>query len=159
MPFLFFFAAATAQLPSLSPDQLRDEVLAADAALFELVFERCDGRALRAMVTDDLEFYHDKAGVVARSGDAFAADAARNCAGWQEPGAWRSRRELVAQSARVEPIPGYGAIEEGDHRFYERKGDGPEKLAGTARFVQLWRRDADGWRLARVFSYAHKPAD
>ena len=86
-------------------------------------------------------------------------------AGWgltrdQAPLARRTCRlsldELVAGTLHVDPVPGYGAIEEGDHVFYERKGDGPEKLVGRAHFVQLWRKGEDGWRLARVLSYAHR---
>ena len=42
--------------------------------------------------------------------------------------------------------------------LYERRGDGPERLVGRARFTQLWRLSVDGWRLARVFSYAHAAA-
>ena len=62
-------------------------------------------------------------------------------------------------SLKVDPVPGYGAIEDGEHLFYERQGDGPEHLAGRARFTQLWRLTADGWRLARVFSYGHAAAE
>ena len=56
-------------------------------------------------------------------------------------------------------MPGYGAIEDGEHVFYERRGDGPERLVGRARFTQLWRLTPDGWRLARVFSYAHRAVE
>ena len=65
---------------------------------------------------------------------------------------------LVAESLNVHPVPGYGAIEDGEHLFYERQGEGPERLVGRARFTQLWRLSVDGWRLARVFSYAHAAA-
>ena len=65
----------------------------------------------------------------------------------------------MASSLNVEAIPGYGAIEEGDHLFYERQGDGPERLTGKAHFVQLWQLGEDNvWRLARVLSYSHAPA-
>lgn len=156
---LILLAAAVAALPELTPDQLQQQVLAADAVLFPLVFDRCDPPALRRLVTDDLEFYHDKGGFTANTGDAFVAEEARTCAGWTRPDAWRSRRELVAGTAHVYPVPGFGAIEEGDHRFYERQGSGPEKLAGIAHFVMLWRRDAEGWKLSRVLSYGHRAAE
>jgi len=49
---------------------------------------------------------------------------------------------------------------DGIHLFYERKGDGPERLAGRACFTQLWTLGADGvWRLARIFSFAHEKAE
>jgi hypothetical protein len=136
---------------------LTEAVRARDAELFAVLFERCEPERMRALVTADIEFYHDRDGVV-RSADAFVADYARFCRERQAPDAWRSRRELVAASLNVHPVPGYGAIEDGEHLFYERRGDGPEHLVGRARFTQLWALTADGWRLARVFSYAHAAA-
>lgn len=136
---------------------LTEAIRARDAELFAVLFERCEPERMRALVTADIEFYHDRDGVV-RSADAFVADYARFCRERQAPDAWRSRRELVEASLNVHPVPGYGAIEDGEHLFYERRGDGPERLVGRARFTQLWQLSPEGWRLARVFSYAHAPA-
>lgn len=138
---------------------LTEAVRARDADFFALLFEGCDPDRMRAFLTQDFEMYHDRGGVVANSSEAFVADYAGRCAERRAADAWRSRRELVAASLNVHPVPGYGAIEDGEHLFYERQGDGPERLAGRARFTQLWRLTADGWRLARVFSYAHAAAD
>lgn len=71
---------------------------------------------------------------------------------------WRSRRELVRTSLHVDPVPGHGAIQTGDHLFYERHGAaGTEKLTGKAKFAMLWVLAADGqWKLSRVFSFAHR---
>jgi hypothetical protein len=135
---------------------LTEAVRARDTELFDLVFLGCDPERLRTMVTADFEMYHDRDGVVARSADAFVADYARSCHERQAPNAWRSRRELVSSSLNVHPVPGYGAIEDGVHVFYERRGDGPERLVGRARFTQIWALTPDGWRLARVLSYAHE---
>jgi hypothetical protein len=137
---------------------LTAEIRAADAALFDLYFLGCDPVRLDAMVTPDFEMYHDRNGVVATDDKMFVADYTRSCEAKKMPDAWRNRRALVPESLHVEPIPGYGAIEEGDHLFYERKGDGPEKLSGRAHFVQLWKKSAQGWQLARVFSYSHQAA-
>lgn len=155
-----FLAAAlllSFQSVPVAPDPaLLAEVKAADAALFEAFFERCDPARLAALVTPDFEMYHDKDGVVATSGDAFVALYAKGCAAKKAPDAWRSRRALLPETLRVDPVPGFGAIEEGDHVFYERKGDGPEKLVGKAHFVQLWKKTPDGWRVSRILSYAHQ---
>ena len=126
---------------------------------FDTFFERCDPARLASLVTPDFEMYHDKDGVVATSGAAFVALYAKQCEARKAPGAWRSRRALLPVSLRVDPVPGYGAIEEGDHFFYERRGDGPEKLVGRAHFVQLWKKAPDGWRVARILSYAHQAVD
>jgi hypothetical protein len=137
---------------------LTEAIARRDADFFDTFFLGCDPPKVAAMLTDDFEMYHDRGGRVADGAAAFVATYARDCAARAAPDAWRSRRELVAGTLAVYPVPGYGAIEEGDHVFYERRGDGPEHLAGRAHFVQLWRLAPDGWRLARVFSYAHAAA-
>lgn len=139
------------------PDaDLTAQIAAADSVLFGLYFEQCDPARLATMVADDFEMFHDKGGRVFTTGKAFVADYAKTCEAKKAPDAWRSRREIVPGTMHVDPVPGYGAIEEGEHVFYERKGDGPEKLVGKARFVQVWQQTPTGWKLARVLSYAHR---
>lgn len=164
MHILFALSAVTAAPPPTVelPDQaaLTEQIAARDAEFFRLFFEGCDPARVRAMMADDIEMYHDKGGFVWRGADAAVADYSKSCEERKKPGAWRSRRELVRETLRVDPVPGHGAIEDGVHLFYERKGDGPEKLAGRARFTQLWTLGTDGrWRLARIFSFAHEKAE
>lgn len=141
---------------AMSPEQLRETIRERDAVLFGAVFDTCDMAVLATVVADDLEFYHDKGGFNARSGKEFIDGVAKGCEARKEPDSWRSRRELVADSLRVYPIPGYGAMEIGTHTFHERRGDGPERLAGTAEFSQVWRYADGEWRVTRVLSYAHR---
>lgn len=150
-------AASLASSPVPVPDypELTAQISARDAAVFDVFFNQCQPEKLRALVTPDVEFYHDKGGVVALNAGGLIADYEKSCTARQAPDAWRSRRELVASSLKVDPVPGFGAIEEGDHQFFERQGDGPEKLVGTAHFVILWALTADGWRMKRVLSYGH----
>jgi hypothetical protein len=162
MPLLLALALQAAPAPAVTlpaGDALRSAIAAADAALFATFFEQCDPAKLDAMLTSDFEMYHDREGVVARDSKSFVAGYEKTCTAAKAPDAWRHRRELVAGTLDVEPVPGFGAIEEGDHVFYERKGDGPEKLVGRAHFVQLWQLTGTGWRLARVFSYSHRAID
>ena len=150
-------AAAEVTLPT--GEALTAALAARDAEFFALLFEGCDPEALGSMLTPDFEMYHDRGGVVARTAAEFLAGYRESCTDRQAPDAWRSRRELVAATLNVHPVPGFGAIEEGEHDFYERQGNGPERLAGHARFTQLWRLDGGAWKLARVFSYAHRAAE
>ena len=152
-------APAAAAAPSLPQGEaLTAAIVERDAALFSLLFDGCDPAAMDRMLSRDFEMYHDREGVVATGADAFVAQYARNCEARRTPDAWRSRRALVRESLGVHPVPGYGAIEDGTHLFYERRGDGPERLVGRARFTQLWKLTPQGWRLARVLSYAHEAA-
>jgi hypothetical protein len=161
MPLLLALALQAAPTPAVTiptGGDLRTAVAAADAALFKTFFEQCEPAKLDMMLTPDFEMYHDREGVVARDRKAMVALYTKQCEAKKAPDAWRSRRELGADSLNVEPVPGFGAIEEGDHVFYERQGDGPEKLVGRAHFVQLWQLTPSGWRLSRVLSYSHRAA-
>jgi hypothetical protein len=157
LPLLALATAAAIQIPT--GPALTQAIAARDAALFHTFFEECDPAKMMGFLTPDLEFYHDRGGKVAGSAQQFVDDYAKQCAARAKPDAFRSRRELVAGSLEVGPVPGFGAIEEGDHLFYERQGDGPEHLVGKAHFVQLWQLGQDGvWRVARVLSYKHEAA-
>lgn len=167
-PFVLVLAAATAApsvpTPTITvPHQpaLTAQIARADAELFDLFFVRpCDPPRFRRLLADDVEFYHDKDGFGIRNAAQFMADYEKNCAARADPGAWRSRRRLVRSTLQVDPVPGYGAMEVGEHMFYERHGAaGGETLAGKARFAMVWELGPDGrWRLSRVLSYAHAAA-
>ena len=150
--------AATVQVPANGP-ALTQTIAARDADLFHTYFDICDPKKMASFLTPDLEFYHDKAGFDAHSGQEFVDQYAAKCADYGKPDTVRLRRALVPGSLNVEAIPGFGAIEEGDHLFYVRQGSGPEQLAGRAHFVQLWALGEDGvWRVKRVLSYSHEAA-
>ena len=156
MIWLIAAAVAATTPPMPAGPALRASIEARDAQLFELFFLGCDPAKLRTMLADDLEFYHDKDGFVFRNADAMVEGYAKACGERAKPDAWRSRRELVASSLTVDPVPGYGAMEAGEHLFFERKGDGPERLAGRARFAMVWKWEDGRWKLSRALSYAHR---
>ncbi len=156
---LSLVAVIALQGPIPDGPALAQAIRARDAELFALYFDECDPDRLRTMLMPDFEMYHDRGGFVAPDAETFVQEYAGACTARQASGAWRSRRELVDASFDVHPVPGYGAIEDGEHLFYERRGDGPEQLVGRARFTQLWRLTDDGWRLSRLFSYAHTAAE
>jgi hypothetical protein len=152
-------AAAVASTPVQIPQgaDLARTIAARDAEFFQAFFIACDTAKVGAMLTDDFEMYHDVGGLVTTSAAPFLTKHAQDCEAKKKPDAWRSRRVLVPESLEVWPVPGHGAIEQGTHLFYERQGDGPEKLAGRARFSHVWRLTPTGWRISRALSYAHGP--
>jgi hypothetical protein len=158
---LSILALATASLQAAveipAQPELTRIIGARDAELFAVAFGGCDPARLRTMVTDDLEFYHDKAGLTYRSGDEMVAEYAKQCAEKKAQNR-RSRRELIQSSFHVDPVPGHGAMEIGEHLFYERLGSEPEKLVGRAMFAHVWRLEGGTWKVSRVLSYSHHPA-
>ncbi|MBK8067359.1 MAG: nuclear transport factor 2 family protein [Rhodanobacteraceae bacterium] len=171
---LLFFAqwagAAEPGTPDREPHQARPgpaqtaELTASisqlDQTLFGAIFDHCDSEALRPLVADDLEFFHDKHGQTASSGTQFVETIAGMCARQATGEDYRARRELVAGTSQVYPMQGYGALHTGVHRFYMLEPGKPERLVETGRFANLWQFGADGqWRLSRVLSYDHRTTD
>lgn len=104
-------------------------------------------------LTEDVEFYHDTTGLT-RSRDAVVQSMMRGPCG--TPGL-HMRREPVASSVKFNAVPGFGAILVGQHLFYERQGDGPEKPATLASFMVVWKLQSDRWLMTRIVSYDHQP--
>lgn len=139
--------------------ELVAEIKAWDLALFAAVFDRCDVEALGGMVTEDFEFYHDKGGLTATSREQFVAAIRGTCERQAQGVDFHARRELVPGSLEVYPLNNYGAIEVGVHRFYAIAEGRPDKLTETGKFTQVWKKEGDTWRLARVLSYDHRLAE
>lgn len=124
-----------------------------DSLIFEVGFNQCDLSPYDTLVSDDLEFYHDKGGPT-YSKAAFVASVQKNiCNGNVKP-----KRELVDSSLKVFPMSNnnllYGAIQQGVHLFYVKESNG-WKYTGTAAFTHLWLVDDGRWKLKRVLSYDH----
>jgi uncharacterized protein DUF4440 len=125
------------------PDPLRNTIQSLDAKLFD-AYNHCDLTTLGAMVSDDLEFYHDQTGLsVGR--EPFLAAIKQNICG-------KVQRELLSGTLEVYPLKGYGAIEIGIHRFHHPQS--PENV-GDAKFVMLWQNKDSVWKVTRVISYDH----
>jgi ketosteroid isomerase-like protein len=139
--------------------ELQEAIAAKDRELFSAVFDRCDTNALAALVADDLEFYHDKGGLTAKSGAQFVKSIESMCARQKTGEDYRARREVAPGTLKVYPLAGYGAVEVGEHRFYRLFQDKPEKLVEVALFTMVWKKDESGWKLARVISYDHRLVD
>ena len=126
-----------------SDSSLRDEILAMDSAMFTAFNER-GVEAMRDLLAADLEFYHDKTGLTGRE---YSINSLRSLA---ESGSDLTRELL---STEVYPVPDFGAIQTGEHRFCHTEGGEPD--CGVFKFTHIWRLDEQGWKVARVMSYDH----
>lgn len=124
---------------------LYQEIAAVDKALFD-AFNRQDADGVKAMFSTDLEFFHDTGGVSNFEQNAQATRKlfARNM---------HLRRELVHGSMEVVEVKDYGAIQTGEHTFCHLENG--KNDCGTFKFLHIWKRIGNGWRLARVVSYGH----
>ena len=120
-------------------------------ARFWRAYNACDLPAMGALLTDDVEFYHDRTGLTA-SRTAVVESLRKGPCG--EP-AMRLRREAVAGSVQFHPLAGGYAILSGRHRFFVRPEGEPERLDGEAGFTDVWKADAGRWRMHRILSFDH----
>jgi len=155
-------AAEASDGPTAGPtatQELYDAIAAMDRTLFAAVFDTCDIATLATVVADDFEFYHDKHGLSSTSGQQFVKAIEDTCERQKTGVDYRARRELVPGSMKVYPLNNYGAIQVGEHRFYQLLPGQPEKLVEVSLFTNVWKQDATGWKLARVLSYDHRLTD
>ena len=146
--FVLIALPGLAQSPTQSnsqSDALFKTVQSLDTQLFD-AYNHCDLAALGALVADDLEFYHDKTGLM--RGRQAVVDAVKNniCG--------KVTRELVPGTLEVYPIANYGAVEIGVHRFHHPGNKGTEGL-GEAKFIHLWQETNGTWQVTRVISFDH----
>ena len=124
---------------------LYDSIVHMDSILFD-AFNKRDLESQKNIFATDLEFYHDKGGltnynqVIENTRKLFE----------QNNGL---KRTLIPGSLEVYPIKDYGAIEIGMHRFCHQENGKDD--CGTFKFVQVWQRRPNGWKLTRVISYDH----
>ncbi len=139
-----FAAAPTAQSPEPHAE-LYDEIVRQDTALFE-AFNARDLETNMSFFAEDLEFYHDQDGLISyeqfleASRSLFAADNGL-------------RRDIVPGTIRVFPVPGYGAMQLGTHRFCHDENGTQD--CGVFEFVHVWQKKDGRWRITRVLSYGH----
>jgi hypothetical protein len=122
------------------PDPLLMTIQSLDTKLFD-AYNHCDLTTLGAMVSDDLEFYHDQTGLSVGKGPFLAAIKQNICG--------KVERALLPDTLEVYPLKGYGAVEIGVHRGR------PEDGVGDAKFVTLWQNKDGVWKVTRVISYNH----
>lgn len=151
-------AAMACALPALAQagganaagEALAARINALDARFFD-AFNACDVDRHIAMLDPELEFFHDKGGFT-KGRHNMEKMSRERCA----LAGTRLRREVVEGSLEVHPVPGYGAIQQGAHRFYLAEDGGEERLIEIARFVHVWEQGDAGWKIVRALSYDHK---
>jgi hypothetical protein len=132
-------------------------VIALDSGFWK-AYNNCDVDGMKKFFTDDIEFYHDKGGKL-QGIDNFLSTSKKNLCSDDN---FRLRRDAVAGTVQIYPMKSdnkvYGAILSGQHVFYIVQKGKPPRLDGLARFTHLWILTESGWKMSRVLSYDHGPA-
>jgi len=141
----FWGNAQTKKEDSLSQVSLYKEIAHLDSVVFN-AFNTRDIELFKTMFTTDLEFYHDKGGLTGfKHTIDFMTTTAKNNTDL--------KRELVPGSLEVYPIPGYGAMQIGSHKFCHTENG--KASCGTFKFVHIWQKKDGAWKISRVVSYDH----
>lgn len=127
-------------------DPLTSEIMALDIKVFD-AYNRCDLETFAASFDPKVAFYHDTGGVTFDR-DTVVANTRKYICG-------KVRRELIPTTFHVYPIKDYRAIEEGEHRFCKVA---TSRCEGIAKFVIVWTKTHDAWRITNVLSYGHRAA-
>jgi hypothetical protein len=122
------------------PATLYDTIVYMDS-IWEDSYNNCKLDKQEELISEDLEFYHDQGGLMT-SKKALIEALKKNICG-------KVTRELQPGSIEVYPIPGYGAVEMGYHRFHAKNDTGSGHYA---KFVHLWHRENGRWKITRVIS-------
>ncbi len=138
-------ASAQEKKVALTSPELYNEIARMDSIIFD-AFNHQNMDKFKPMFTEDLEWFQDNGGLVPYKtvfenfGNTFKKE-------------FKLTRELVSGSLEVHPLKDYGAIEIGVHRF--RHIENGKEETGTFKFLMIWQKKDDQWKISRVISYDH----
>ncbi|MDP2388533.1 MAG: nuclear transport factor 2 family protein [Bacteroidota bacterium] len=145
--FLTLLNPITAQEKKVAPttQKLYNEIAFMDSVLFA-AFNTQNMDQFKPLFTEDLEWYQDNGGLIPYETvfknfeNTFKKD-------------FKLTRQLVKGSLEVHPIKDFGAIEIGVHQFRHIE-NGKEEI-GNFKFVMIWQKKGEQWKISRVISYDH----
>jgi hypothetical protein len=145
-------------LSAVSAGSLEQQVLMLDERLFEQGFNHCQLSVLDDIVHTDLVFLHDQSGVSKGKEDFLKSLRENICQNTDAP-----KRERIPGTMRVFPLYNqgelYGAIQQGEHRFYIRDDKQGWRASSDARFTHVWLVHDGHWQLSQVLSFEHRSPD
>jgi len=139
--------AASAQTNAGEPhdSKLFKTVQHLDSLLFD-AFNTHNLQVMASLFSDDIEFYHDKGGL---SNYTTTMESFKKVFATTPD----LHRELINDTFEVYPVPGYGAIEMGEHRFTHIENG--KEIAAIFKFVQIWQFKNGSWKVTRIVSVGH----
>ena len=113
-----------------------------DSIFFD-AYNHCNIAVMDSLMSENLEFYHDKGGFSNSKKETMEAVQKNICG--------KVTRELLKGSIEVYEIKDYGAVEIGFHGFHNNQEKEPE-TTHFSKFVHIWRLQNNKWQITRVIS-------
>ena len=142
---------------SQADEETKQQIITADKQFWS-GYNTCDVEKMIPFIDENIEFYHDKGGITL--GSIKLAESIKNnlCSNNN----FKIRRELIPNTTEFHTLKKdniiYGVILSGEHYFYITKNGQKESLDGRAKFTHLWILKDKQWKMTRILSYDHKPA-
>lgn len=139
------FVVAQEKKVAQTSKELFNEIATMDSVMFE-AFNIQNMEKFKALFTEDLEWYQDNGGLIPYKMvfENFANNFKKD---------YKLTRQLLKETLEVHPIKDYGAIEIGTHQF--RHIENGKEETGTFKFIMIWQKRDNQWRISRVISYDH----
>lgn len=137
--FLLGITIATGQVAEDS--QLYKTIMSLDATYFK-AYNTCDLATQASLMSDDLEFYHDQGGLNTSKSDIIESIEKNICG--------KVTRELLPETVEIHEIKGFGAVEIGYHKFYNKQE--PDATSKPSRFISVWKNTDGVWTMHRIVS-------
>lgn len=144
---LVFFSTANAQEKKVAPTSA--ELYKVIEHMDQIMFQAFNDQHLekfKSLFTEDLEWFQDNGGLL-----SYETVFTNFSTMFKNEN--KLTRKLVKGTLEVHPIKDYGAIEIGIHEFRHME-NGKEEV-GTFKFLMIWKKQHNHWKIARVISYDH----
>lgn len=135
--------AGAAYIYKIDDQALYDTIVKLDSIFFD-AYNNCLTKMdlYSSFYSDSLEFYHDKSGLTTSKQEVLDGTRKFICG--------KVTRQVISGSIEVYPLPGFGAVEMGLHRFHNSQE--PLAVANPGRFTIFWRKTPGGWKITKVIS-------
>jgi len=111
-------------------------------SIFFTAYNTCDLNQQSELISEDIEFFHDKGGLSTSKSDIIEAMKNNICG--------KVTRELIKGSIEVYPIHNYGAVQIGYHKFFNNQE--PNAISNPSKFITIWKNANDTWQMSRIVS-------
>lgn len=131
------------EIPKYQPVDLalHNEIVKMDGIYFD-AYNTCDMKTQADLYHEDIEFFHDKGGLATDKQELLKALKENICN--------KVTRTVIKGSIEVYPIKGYGAIEIGYHKFFNKEE--PNAKSIPSKFIMVWKNENDHWKITKVIS-------
>ena len=135
--------AQVQEIPNYKPSSidLHNQIVKMDSIYFN-AYNTCDIKTQADIYDKNIEFFHDKGGLMTSKEDLLKALKINICG--------KVTRTLIKGSVEVYPIKNYGAIQIGYHKFYNNQE--PNAKSSPSKFIVTWKLKDKQWKITKVIS-------